>query len=95
MPGGRRSPARAAEAAQAAELVHELARLENVDSDVTAQQVRAYQRRSDSGILVAALDDRLVGALTWAGGPLFEASAGRSAGRRHTGQARGDQPRGT
>lgn len=87
--------AHADEAAPVAELIHELARTANLESDVTAQQVRAYQRRSDSGILVAALDDRLVGALTWAGGPLFEASAGRSAGRRHTGQARGDQPRGT
>jgi ribosomal protein S18 acetylase RimI-like enzyme len=53
------------EADQVAELIHELASIENVDSDVTARQVRAYQRRSDSGILVAALDERLVGALTW------------------------------
>jgi ribosomal protein S18 acetylase RimI-like enzyme len=53
------------EAALVAELIHELARLEDVDSDLTAQQVRAYQRRGDSGILVAALDDLLVGALTW------------------------------
>jgi ribosomal protein S18 acetylase RimI-like enzyme len=57
--------ARPDEAALVAGLIHELARVENVDSDVTAHQVRTYQRRSDSGILVAAFDDRLVGALTW------------------------------
>ena len=57
--------ARADEAAPVAELIHELARIENVTSDVTAEQVRAYQERGDSGILVAELDGRLVGALTW------------------------------
>jgi ribosomal protein S18 acetylase RimI-like enzyme len=57
--------ARPDEAALVADLIHELARMENVDSDVTAQQVGAYRRRNDSGILVAALDERLVGALTW------------------------------
>ena len=57
--------ARADEAAPVAELIHELARIENVSSDVTAEQVRAYQEYGDSGILVAELDGRLVGALTY------------------------------
>jgi ribosomal protein S18 acetylase RimI-like enzyme len=57
--------ARPDEAALVAELIHELARIEDVESDVTAQQVRAYRRRADSGILVAELGGRVVGALTW------------------------------
>src|SRR5271157_3690600 len=57
--------ARADEAAPVAELIHELARIENVTSDVTAEDVRAYQEHGDSGILVAELDGRLVGALTY------------------------------
>jgi GNAT superfamily N-acetyltransferase len=57
--------ARADEAAPVAELIHELARIENVSSDVTAEQVRAYQQHGDSGILVAELDGGLVGTLTW------------------------------
>ncbi len=57
--------ARADEAAPVAELIHGLARIENVTSDVTAEHVRTYQERRDSGILVAELDGRLVGALTY------------------------------
>ncbi len=57
--------ARPDEAALVADLIHELARIEDVESDVTTQQVRAYQRRADSGILVAELAGLVVGALTW------------------------------
>ena len=57
--------AHADEAAPVAELIHELARTANLESDVTAQQVRAYQELSDSGILVAQRGGRLVGALSW------------------------------
>jgi ribosomal protein S18 acetylase RimI-like enzyme len=57
--------ARPDEAAAVAELIHELARSESVDSDVTARQVRAYQERDDSGIIVAQLDGRVAGALTF------------------------------
>ena len=57
--------ARPDEAAAVAELIHELARIESVDSDVTARHVRAYQERDDSGIIVAELDGRVAGALTF------------------------------
>jgi ribosomal protein S18 acetylase RimI-like enzyme len=57
--------ARTGEATPVAELIHELARIENVTSDITSGDVRAYQERGDSGILVAQLDGRLVGTLTW------------------------------
>jgi len=57
--------ARPDEAAAVAELIHELARIESVDSDVTARQVRSYQERDDSGIIVAELDGRVAGALTF------------------------------
>jgi GNAT superfamily N-acetyltransferase len=57
--------ARPDEAAQVADLIRELARTEDVASDVTAAQVRAYQQYGDSGILVAELEGRLVGALSY------------------------------
>lgn len=57
--------ARPDEAAPVAALIHELALTANVESDVTAAQVRAYQDSGDSGIIVAELDGRLVGALTY------------------------------
>ena len=57
--------ARTGEATPVAELIHELALIENVTSDITSEDVRAYQERGDSGILVAQLDGRLVGTLTW------------------------------
>jgi GNAT superfamily N-acetyltransferase len=57
--------ARAAEAARVAELIRELALGEEVESDVSAEQVLAYQRYGDSGVIVAELDGRLVGALTY------------------------------
>ena len=57
--------ARPDEAAPVAELIHELARIEDVVSDVTAAHVRAYQDSGVSGILVAELGGRLVGALCY------------------------------
>jgi GNAT superfamily N-acetyltransferase len=57
--------ARAAEAARVAELIRELALGEEVESDVSAEQVLAYQRYGDSGVIVAELDGQLVGALTY------------------------------
>jgi GNAT superfamily N-acetyltransferase len=57
--------ARPDEAAPVAALIHELARTEDVESDVTAEQVRAYQEHGDSGIIVAELDGRLVAALSY------------------------------
>ncbi|MGZ4199439.1 MAG: N-acetyltransferase family protein [Thermoleophilia bacterium] len=57
--------ARPDEAAQVADLIRELARTEDVESGVTAEQVQAYQRYGDSGILVAELDGRLVGVLSY------------------------------
>jgi GNAT superfamily N-acetyltransferase len=56
--------ARPDDAARVAELIHELARTEGVESDVTAEHVRTYQQHGDSGIIVAELGGRLVGALT-------------------------------
>jgi GNAT superfamily N-acetyltransferase len=53
------------EAAPVAKLIHELALIEDVESDVTAKHVRAYQEHGDSGILVADLGGRLVGTLTY------------------------------
>ena len=57
--------ARAADAARVAELIHELALGEEVESDVSADQVLAYQRYGDSGVIVAELDGQLAGALTY------------------------------
>ena len=57
--------ARAAEAARVAELIRELAMGEKVESGVTAEEVLAYQRYADSGVIVAELDGQLVGALTY------------------------------
>jgi len=57
--------ARPDEAARVAELIRELALTEDVESEVTPEQVLAYQRYGDSGILVADLDGRLVGALSY------------------------------
>ena len=57
--------ARAADAARVAELIRELAQGEAVESGVTADEVLAYQRYGDSGIIVAELDGGVVGALTY------------------------------
>jgi len=57
--------ARDNEAEAIAGLIRELAETEDVESGVDAAQVIAYQARSDSGILVAELDGRPVGALTY------------------------------
>ena len=57
--------ARIDEAAAVADLIRELAEGEDVDSGVDAAQVLAYQAHPDSGVLVAEVDGRLAGALTY------------------------------
>jgi len=57
--------ARPDEAERVAELIRELAGTEDVESAVTAEQVLAYQRYGDSGILVAELEGHVVGALSY------------------------------
>jgi ribosomal protein S18 acetylase RimI-like enzyme len=57
--------ARIDEAAAVADLIRELAEGEDVDSGVDAAQVLAYQAHPDSGVLVAELGGRPVGALTY------------------------------
>jgi len=57
--------ARPDEAARVAELIRELALTEDVESEVTPEQVLAYQRYGDSGILVAELGGRVVGTLSY------------------------------
>ncbi len=57
--------ARGDEAAAVAELIRELAEGEDVESGVDAAQVLAYQDHPDSGVLVAELGGRTIGALTY------------------------------
>jgi GNAT superfamily N-acetyltransferase len=57
--------ARVDEAAAVADLIRELAEGEDVESGVDAAQVLAYQAHPESGVLVAELDGRPVGTLTY------------------------------